>query len=129
MRVRCEGPTIDLYTFTATFTDNDGSEFSLSKNEVLLRGCSLKNTDHALAVAVYTGHQTKLALNAGCVAVARLRRGLLTRASRRSLWRSKPPSKRTTLERHLNRQIVLMMIFQGIVVFIAALLAGIFQQV
>jgi hypothetical protein len=77
------------------------------------QGCVLKQTPFIFALVVYTGHQTKLFLNSGCApalsyAVAYLSLSL----SWSHRVRSMAPSKRTSLEKYLNRAILLMMGFQ-----------------
>uniref|UniRef100_A0A669C6J4 Phospholipid-transporting ATPase n=1 Tax=Oreochromis niloticus TaxID=8128 RepID=A0A669C6J4_ORENI len=57
--IECEQPQPDLYksvTYTHTHTH------TRSEN-LLLRGATLKNTEYIYAVAIYTGMETKMALN------------------------------------------------------------------
>jgi len=42
---------------------NDGAKCALGMNQLILRGCSLKNTDWIIAMAIFTGMETKLMLN------------------------------------------------------------------
>ncbi len=42
---------------------SDGSRKSLSNNNFILRGCSLRNTKYVYGVVSYTGHSTKIMLN------------------------------------------------------------------
>lgn len=60
----CDLPNADLYKFTGTIQLADGSVFPLSNEQVLLKGCQLRNTATAYGISVYTGHQTKVMLNA-----------------------------------------------------------------
>lgn len=39
---------------------NPSATFPLSPNNLLLRGASLRNTDHVLGCVVYAGHDTKV---------------------------------------------------------------------
>ncbi len=62
--MHCEGPNARLYTFVGNLHVLGGPEelgakpgavVPLGPSAVLLRGCSLRNTDWVLAAAVYTG--------------------------------------------------------------------------
>ncbi|CAB3997846.1 probable phospholipid-transporting ATPase IF isoform X2, partial [Paramuricea clavata] len=64
--IECEHPMPDLYKFQGRMIlDNNGTETtkSLGPSQVLLRGARLKNTSYVFGVAVYTGMDTKMALN------------------------------------------------------------------
>ncbi|KOC61372.1 putative phospholipid-transporting ATPase IF [Habropoda laboriosa] len=65
--VTCQHPSSDLYSFHGKLELNNGnSEVStchLTIQNLLLRGSRLKDTDHIIGCAVYTGHDTKLSLN------------------------------------------------------------------
>ncbi|XP_028397580.1 probable phospholipid-transporting ATPase IF isoform X2 [Dendronephthya gigantea] len=62
-RIECEHPMPDLYKFQGRMIFDDGETKSLGPTQVLLRGARLKNTSHVFGVAVYTGMDTKMALN------------------------------------------------------------------
>lgn len=62
MSVECELPNSSLYTFTGNLI-MDGVVHPLTPNQVLLRGCMLRNTDQILGVAIFTGHETKVSLS------------------------------------------------------------------
>uniref|UniRef100_A0A7N6AYC1 Phospholipid-transporting ATPase n=1 Tax=Anabas testudineus TaxID=64144 RepID=A0A7N6AYC1_ANATE len=55
--IECEQPQPDLYKSLLSFCRPLGSE------NLLLRGATLKNTEYIYAVAIYTGMETKMALN------------------------------------------------------------------
>ena len=59
IQVNCELPNSSLYTFTGNLL-LDGRTLPLSPNQVLLRGCMLRNTEHVLGIAIFTGHETKV---------------------------------------------------------------------
>nr|XP_031846306.1 probable phospholipid-transporting ATPase IF isoform X1 [Nomia melanderi]XP_031846314.1 probable phospholipid-transporting ATPase IF isoform X1 [Nomia melanderi] len=64
--VICQHPTSDLYRFHGKLEiANGGCEISghLTHENLLLRGCRLKDTEHIVGCAVYTGQDTKLSLN------------------------------------------------------------------
>ncbi|XP_072034886.1 phospholipid-transporting ATPase IF-like isoform X2 [Amphiura filiformis] len=66
--VECEQPQADLYKFVGRMKfyksrEKEPEVKSLAAENVLLRGCRLKNTPYVFGVAVYTGKETKMALN------------------------------------------------------------------
>ena len=72
----------------------------ISINNLLLRGCSLRNTEWVLGVVVFTGQETKIMLNAGIT-----------------------PSKRARLARELNWNVI----YNFIILFFMCLVSGIIQ--
>ncbi|KAJ2502705.1 aminophospholipid translocase [Coemansia sp. RSA 1972] len=87
--LKTELPNDSLYTFEGTMVSEGGKigyrEMALDPTQVLLRGAILRNTDWIYAVAVFTGHETKLMRNA-----------------------SAAPIKRTSVEKTTNRQIIFL---------------------
>ncbi|XP_063734056.1 phospholipid-transporting ATPase IH isoform X3 [Eleginops maclovinus] len=64
--IECEQPQPDLYKFVGrinVYMDNEPMARPLGAENLLLRGATLKNTEHIYAVAIYTGMETKMALN------------------------------------------------------------------
>ncbi|XP_055342476.1 phospholipid-transporting ATPase IF-like [Paramacrobiotus metropolitanus] len=69
--IQCEQPTTDLYLFRGRLLIHSDRELnastpymtSLSQQNLLLNGARLKNTRFVFGCAVYTGQQTKMALN------------------------------------------------------------------
>ncbi|XP_063288057.1 phospholipid-transporting ATPase IG isoform X2 [Pelobates fuscus] len=64
--IECEQPQPDLYKFVGvmnTYTNQDMKPSSLGPENLLLKGATLKNTKKIYGVAVYTGMETKMALN------------------------------------------------------------------
>eukprot|EP00347_Sterkiella_histriomuscorum_P008769 403343827 len=60
----CEAPNDRIYKFEGNMNSQSLSkEVSLSADNILLRGASLRNTDHIYGVVVFTGHDTKIMLN------------------------------------------------------------------
>ncbi|KAI8921992.1 phospholipid-translocating P-type ATPase [Powellomyces hirtus] len=88
--VECERPNNSLYTFTGTLVLPPAGEAGkdapiqvpLSVQNVLLRGCYLRNTAWAIGLAVQTGASTKIRQNAG-----------------------KTPMKRSRTEKNMNIQV------------------------
>ncbi|EAA06286.6 AGAP000390-PA [Anopheles gambiae str. PEST] len=69
-RIEYERPHTDLYSFNgrieladAYVAAGDHSVLPLATENLLLRGSRIRNTEWAIGCAVYTGQQTKLALN------------------------------------------------------------------
>ncbi|UMM22668.1 hypothetical protein L5515_003775 [Caenorhabditis briggsae] len=68
-RIACEGPTTDVYKFEGRLEAMEGGpplarEFTiLAKENVLLRGCVVKNTDFVEGIVLYAGKDTKAMLN------------------------------------------------------------------
>lgn len=61
-KVVCDTPNDFLYKFDGNL-HCQGQQFALNHNQILLRGSSLKNTDWAYGIVVYTGHDTKIMMN------------------------------------------------------------------
>nr|XP_046224207.1 phospholipid-transporting ATPase IH-like [Oncorhynchus gorbuscha] len=65
--IECEQPQPDLYKFVGRINiykeREDPIARPLGAENLLLRGATLKNTGHIYAVAIYTGMDTKMALN------------------------------------------------------------------
>uniref|UniRef100_A0A672NB00 Phospholipid-transporting ATPase n=1 Tax=Sinocyclocheilus grahami TaxID=75366 RepID=A0A672NB00_SINGR len=62
--VRCEPPNNRLDKFTGTLTVR-GETFALDNERILLRGCTLRNTEWCFGLVVFGGPDTKLMQNSG----------------------------------------------------------------
>ena len=60
--IKCEDPNAIIYQFNGLLTHRSLA-IPLCNDQLLLRGSSLKNTDWAIGLVIYTGHQTKIMLN------------------------------------------------------------------
>ncbi|KAM0984019.1 hypothetical protein ACFX2I_011418 [Malus domestica] len=100
--VQCEQPNNSLYTYTGNLII-DKQTLPLSPNQILLRGCSLRNTEYIVATVIFTGHETKVMMNAMNV-----------------------PSKRSTLERKLDKLILALFAFLFMLCLIGAIGSGVF---
>jgi phospholipid-translocating P-type ATPase (flippase) len=89
-----EAPNWHLYDFLGRFRKNEGSDESwpLGPDQLLLRGSVLRNTRWVLALAVYTGKDTKLVLNS-----------------------FRPALKRSTLETRMNYGVLIIFAIQMII--------------
>ncbi|KAJ1375227.1 P-type ATPase, A domain superfamily, partial [Sesbania bispinosa] len=56
--IQCEQPNNSLYTFTGNLII-ENQTLPVSPNQLLLRGCSLRNTAYIVGVVIFTGHETK----------------------------------------------------------------------
>ncbi|XP_004489949.1 phospholipid-transporting ATPase 3-like [Cicer arietinum] len=100
--IQCEQPNNSLYTFTGNLIFQDQT-LPVSPNQLLLRGCSLRNTEHIVGVVIFTGHETKVMMNTMNV-----------------------PSKRSTLERKLDKLILILFATLFVMCFIGAVGSAIF---
>jgi phospholipid-transporting ATPase len=94
VEVKCERPNLDLHNFKGKIIPHRAQPIPVSNDGVLLRGCVLKNTSWVWAVAIYTGEDTKLAMNS-----------------------TNPPSKRSFVEIYANK--ILLQMF-GFLFFVIA---------
>ncbi|KAI4876349.1 hypothetical protein NFI96_017814 [Prochilodus magdalenae] len=94
--VRCEAPNNRLDKFTGTLTVQ-GETFALDNERILLRGCTLRNTEWCFGLVMFAGPDTKLMQNSG-----------------RSVF------KRTSIDRLMN---VLVLIIFGLLAFMCTILA------
>lgn len=58
-----EDPNLDLYNFEGKVTA-DGETVPLSNGEVIYRGSVLRNTPEAIGIAIYSGEECKIRMNA-----------------------------------------------------------------
>lgn len=61
--VKCEQPNANLLKFTGSLVLND-NETTLDETNLISRGSTLRNTDWIIMLVIYTGHDTKIMLNA-----------------------------------------------------------------
>ncbi|KAM7415669.1 hypothetical protein PAMA_017953 [Pampus argenteus] len=94
--VRCETPNNRLDRFTGTLTFA-GQKYSLDNEKILLRGCTLRNTDWCFGLVLFGGPETKLMQNCG-----------------------KSTFKRTSVDRLMN---VLVLCIFGFLAFMCIILA------
>ncbi|KXZ52548.1 hypothetical protein GPECTOR_9g592 [Gonium pectorale] len=97
--VRCELPNPQLYKFEGAVVSrlDPAAQLPLTADNLLLRGCTLRKTDWAVGVVVYTGPDSKIMMN-----------------------RTRSPRKVTQLERHMN---VLVLTMFALLFFISSLMS------
>lgn len=82
--IESEAPQPNLYKYNGAIkwqqkmaNDPDGEPRDMSEpitiDNILLRGCNLRNTDWALGIVLFTGHDTKIMMNAGITPSKRAR--------------------------------------------------------
>uniref|UniRef100_A0A8C7DFF7 Phospholipid-transporting ATPase n=1 Tax=Oncorhynchus kisutch TaxID=8019 RepID=A0A8C7DFF7_ONCKI len=94
--VSCEPPNSRLDRFTGTLT-YAGQKYSLDNDKILLRGCTLRNTEWCFGLVLFGGPETKLMQNCG-----------------------KTTFKRTSIDRLMN---VLVLCIFGFLAFMCTILA------
>ncbi|XP_042562980.1 phospholipid-transporting ATPase ID-like [Clupea harengus] len=62
--VRCEPPNNRLDRFAGTLSFS-GQKYSLDNEKILLRGCTLRNTEWCFGLVIFGGQETKLMQNCG----------------------------------------------------------------
>ncbi|KAK2720099.1 probable phospholipid-transporting ATPase IA isoform X3 [Artemia franciscana] len=98
--VVCELPNRHLYEFVGNFQETGEQIIPLGPDQILQRGAKLRNTKWIMALVVYTGHETKLLMNS-----------------------TTAPLKRSTVERIVNLQILLLF-FSLLVICLIATIAN-----
>jgi len=102
----CDLPNTNLYEFNGSIQLEPGTKkHSLSANQVLLRSCILRNTEWIVGIAVYTGHESKIMMNA-----------------------KEPPIKRSSIENSTNVQIMNLFILLIFVAIISTVGSEFFHQ-
>ncbi|XP_073305028.1 phospholipid-transporting ATPase 3-like isoform X2 [Primulina huaijiensis] len=100
--IQCEQPNNSLYTFTGNLI-LDKQTLPLSPNQLLLRGCNLRNTEYIVGTVIFTGHETKVMMNS-----------------------MKIPSKRSTLEKKLDKLILILFSVLFCMCLLGAIGSGVF---
>lgn len=105
--IESEPPQANLYQYSAVArwkqqpSDEEMAE-PISINNLVLRGCNLRNTDWVLGVVVFTGFDTKIMMNAGIT-----------------------PSKRSRITRELNWNVI----YNFSILVIMCLVSGIIEGI
>uniref|UniRef100_A0A8C8S1E2 Phospholipid-transporting ATPase n=1 Tax=Pelusios castaneus TaxID=367368 RepID=A0A8C8S1E2_9SAUR len=61
--IECEKPNNDLSRFRGYIVHKSGKKDGLYKENLLLRGCTVRNTEEVTGIVIYAGHETKALLN------------------------------------------------------------------
>ncbi|KAF7646608.1 hypothetical protein LDENG_00184700 [Lucifuga dentata] len=62
-RIECENPNNDLSRFRGYMEHSSGVRVGLHNNNLLLRSCTIRNTETVVGIVVYAGHDTKAMMN------------------------------------------------------------------
>jgi phospholipid-transporting ATPase len=99
----CQLPNNSLYQFEGSFKSSSSPvAVALSASNLVLRGCTLRNTEWMLGLVVYTGPETKIQMNS-----------------------AKIPQKISTLERLMGEFTLIVFIVQLVLCLVGALMWGI----
>uniref|UniRef100_UPI0037E7B370 phospholipid-transporting ATPase VD n=1 Tax=Semicossyphus pulcher TaxID=241346 RepID=UPI0037E7B370 len=82
-RIECENPNDDLSRFRGYMEHPGGARVGLHNSNLLLRSCTIRNTETVVGIVVYAGHETKAMMN-----------------------NSGPRYKRSQLEKRLNTDVL-----------------------
>lgn len=104
LNITCDDPNPMIYIFNGV-VEKDEAQISLTADQLLLRGSSLKNTKYAIGLVVYTGHETKVMMNS-----------------------SQSKAKFSKLEKGMNKQIIQIFILQIVICLTCALIYTIMWQ-
>ncbi|XP_070599782.1 phospholipid-transporting ATPase ID-like isoform X4 [Erythrolamprus reginae] len=95
--IRCEAPNNRLGRFLGTLFFRK-EKYSLDNDQLLLRGCSIRNTDWCFGLVIFAGPDTKLMQNSG-----------------------KTILKRTTIDRLMNYLVLVIFLFLAVMCLIMAI--------
>ncbi|GLD56439.1 probable phospholipid-transporting ATPase VD [Lates japonicus] len=104
-RIECENPNNDLSRFRGYMEHSSGVRVGLHNNNLLLRSCTIRNTETVVGIVVYAGHETKAMMN-----------------------NSGPRYKRSQLERRLNTDILWCVVLLIIMCMTAAIGHGLWLK-
>ncbi|XP_032885131.1 probable phospholipid-transporting ATPase VB [Amblyraja radiata] len=93
----CENPNNDLNKFKG-FVNKSEEKIGFDKESLLIRGCTIRNTNVTVGIVVYAGHETKAMLN-----------------------NNGPRSKQSKLERKMNVDVVWCMILMVVMCLVGAI--------
>lgn len=106
--IESEGPQPNLYSYEgAVVYEKDGevNKESATINNLILRGCYLRNTRWIIGVVVFTGDETKIMLNAGLT-----------------------PSKKSRISRELNYYVIINFVILFLMCFVTGLASGLYYR-
>ncbi|XP_060918719.1 probable phospholipid-transporting ATPase VD isoform X2 [Labrus mixtus] len=104
-RIECENPNNDLNRFRGYMEHPSGVRVGLHNSNLLLRSCTIRNTETVVGIVVYAGHETKAMMN-----------------------NSGPRYKRSQLEKRLNTDILWCVLLLVVMCLTAAVGHGLWLQ-
>lgn len=103
--IRCEDPNPSLYTFVGNLDLDKESSHPISPSQILLRDSKLRNTEYVYGVVIFTGPDTKAIRNS-----------------------TRSPSKRSRVERKMDRVIYLLFGMMLLISLISAFGSALFTK-
>ena len=106
--IESEGPQPNLYSYEgAVVYEKDGeiNKESATINNLILRGCYLRNTRWIIGVVVFTGDETKIMLNSGAT-----------------------PLKKSRISRELNYYVIINFVILFVMCFVSGLASGLYYR-
>ena len=103
-RIECDRPEVQMHKFATAVSIND-ERFPADLQTTLLRGTVLRNTAWVIGIVMYTGFDTKLALNSGGT-----------------------PSKRGKVERQMNPMVLANLALLGIMALVCGIVDSILEH-
>ncbi|XP_073339393.1 phospholipid-transporting ATPase VD [Pagrus major] len=104
-RIECENPNNDLSRFRGYMEHPNGVRVGLHNSNLLLRSCTIRNTETVVGIVVYAGHETKAMMN-----------------------NSGPRYKRSQLEKRLNTDVLWCVLLLIIMCLTAAIGHGLWLK-
>ncbi|EGV62433.1 phospholipid-translocating P-type ATPase [Yamadazyma tenuis ATCC 10573] len=109
-QISSEGPHPNLYSYQGSIkyydeSINEENEDSININNLLLRGCTLRNTKWVIGIVVFTGDDTKIMINAGVT-----------------------PTKQSKISRELNYYVFINFILLFLICLASGLVNGIYYR-
>ncbi|TKR76030.1 hypothetical protein L596_017237 [Steinernema carpocapsae] len=104
-QIEVELPNNQIHQFSGYIIHEDGKKEACYKNNVLLRGCEVRNTDFVEGLVIYAGYDTKAMLN-----------------------NSGPRYKRSELEKRVNKDILWSFCILLILCAIGAILSAVYLK-
>jgi len=105
MKISTQPPNANLYSFFGNYSVNYSETlFPFDISNLLLRGSKLRNTDEALGIVIYTGHDTKSVRNM-----------------------MKPPFKRSRMETIINKLILFLLAVDLLSCFVASIYSTVWE--
>ncbi|XP_023208451.1 probable phospholipid-transporting ATPase VD isoform X2 [Xiphophorus maculatus] len=104
-RIECENPNNDLNRFKGYIEHSGEARVGLHSSNLLLRSCTIRNTETVVGIVVYAGHETKAMMN-----------------------NSGPRYKRSQLEKRLNTDVLWCVALLIVMCLIAAVGHGLWVK-
>ena len=101
----CDSPNEDMNTWDCNVTvpiNKKKTVFNCKQGNLMLRGCTLKNTEYCIGLVVYTGPETKIMMNA-----------------------KKPPTKVSNVQKMMNYMLYSVFLFQLILILLFSILSNV----